>query len=118
MAAPNLKEIEWAIEELKSSESSKSNYIFLASLLRCRDEMLGSMTDNREYAQQISAYAQAAGPVPMSEPLDLYGDSEFLMAVAGKDPAAAWAVMDEHMEALRIINRRAYDGVMRKLRQL
>lgn len=117
MAAPNLKEIEWAIEELKNSESSKSNYIFLASLLRCRDELTGKEM-NIDYSPQIAAYSQASGPFPVSEPLSLYGDSDFLMAVSGKDTAAAWAVMDEHMEALRIINRRAYDGIMRKLSQI
>lgn len=45
-----------------------------------------------------------------------YGDSEFLRAVAGKDPAAMWAVMDELMETLKMVNERVYNGVMRKIR--
>lgn len=114
MAAPNLKEIEWAIEELKREESSKNNYILMAALRSCREEFM----DKSEERPQIAAYSQASSHVPVAEPLEQYGDSDFLMAVAGKDPAAAWAVIDEHMEALRIINRRAYDGIMRKLSQI
>lgn len=115
MAAPNLKEIEWAIEELKQSESSKANYIFLGALLRCRDELSGN---SRRFEPQIAAYSREAGHVSAPEPLDLYGDSEFLSAVAGKDPSAAWSIMDEHMDALRMMNPRVYQGVLRKLRNL
>lgn len=112
MAAPNLKEIEWAISELEGEETSKAGYILLAALYTCRKEMLGAPTPQ----PQIAAYSEAAAPV--DERLGRYGDSDFLRAVDGKDPGAAWAVMDEHMETLRIVNPRAYDGVIRKLRGL
>lgn len=115
MAAPNLKEIEWAIHELKSEESSKANYILMAALCACRDELSGN---SGQLEPQIAAYSRADGPVSAPELLGLYGDSEFLSAVAGKDPAAAWAVMDEHMDALRMMNPRVYQGVLRKLRNL
>lgn len=108
MAAPNLKEIEWAIHELEQEESSEKRYELLAALYTCRNEMLGLAAPQ----PQISAYSEAA---PVSERLGLYGDSDFLRSVSGKDPAAAWGVMDKHMEALRVVNPRAYEGVMRKL---
>lgn len=109
MAAPNLKEIEWAIYELEQEESSEKRYELLAALYTCRNEMLGLSTPY----PQIAAYSEA--PSPIIEQLSQYGDSDFLRAVAGKDPAAAWGVMDAHMETLRIVNPRAYEGVMRKL---
>lgn len=109
MAAPNLKEIEWAIHELENEESSESRYSFLAALYTCRKEMLG------EDRTQIATYSRASGPV---ETLSLYGDSEFLQAVDGKDPADAWKVMDELMDTLRVVNSRVYESVMRKMRQL
>lgn len=113
MAAPNLKEIEWAIHELENEESSERRYAMLAALYTCRKEMAG------ENAQpQIAAYSREAVPVSEPEPLGLYGDSDFLQAVEGKDPSAAWGVMDEHMDALRMMNPRVYQGVMRKLRNL
>lgn len=112
MAAPNLKEIEWAISELESEETSKAGYILLAALYTCRNEMLGTSAPQ----PQIAAYSEAASPV--DERLGQYGDSDFLRAVKGLDPAKAWSVMDEHMNALKTFNPRVYDGVMRKLNKL
>lgn len=115
MSAPNLHEIEWAIHELKNQESSENNYALLAALCVCRDELMGKA------APQMSEYSLTTAPVAepiLDAPLGRYGDSDFLLTVAGKDPANAWEVMDEHMEALRIVNKRVYNDVMRKLRQL
>lgn len=111
MSAPNLKEIEWAISELEKEDSSKSGYILLAALYTCRDAMLGSPSAR----PQIAAYSEAA---PAAEALGQYGDSDFLRAVAGANQAAAWGVMNELMETLQVINRRAYESVMRKLRNI
>jgi hypothetical protein len=52
---------------------------------------------------------------PEAEVLGQYGDSEFLMAAAGKDPAKVLMVIDDLLDALQVVNRRAYDNVMRKL---
>ena len=46
------------------------------------------------------------------------GDSEFLIAVSGKDSTKAWAVMNELMDELMIGNKRVYDRVMDKLRRV
>ena len=112
MSAPNLKEIEWAIHELEQEESSFPVYAKLANLYTVRNEMLGLSAPQ----PQIAAYSEAAGP--SAERLSQYGDSDFLQAVEGKDPAEAWAVMDELMETLQVVNRRTYDSVMRKLGRL
>ncbi len=112
MSAPNLKEIEWAISELEQEESSEDRYTLLAALYTCRNEMLGLSAPQ----PQIAAYSEA--PAPAQERLGHYGDSDFLRAVAGKDPSDAWAVMDELMETLQVVNQRAYDSVMRKLGRL
>ena len=111
MSAPNLKEIEWFIHELENLESSDGRYMLLAALYTCRNEMLGLSTQ-----PQIAAYSGAVGPTV--EKLGKYGDSDFLRAVEGKDPTETWAVMDKLMETLQVVNRRAYDGVMRKLGRL
>ena len=50
--------------------------------------------------------------------IGLYGDSDFLHAVSGKDHAAAWSIMDELMEILRVVNPRAYESVLRKINRL
>lgn len=111
MSAPNLKEIEWAISELEQEESSKSGYALLAALYTCRKEMMGLSAPQ----PQAASYSEA-GPEP--ETLDRYGDSDFLQAIDGKDSSAAWLVMDELMDTLRVVNPRAYESVMRKLDKL
>lgn len=88
MAAPNLTEIEYVIQELKTRESSYENYLLLAAFCICRDELMG------ETAQpvQFSSYSMASEPVAISRSFDTlgrYGDSEFLAAVDGKAPEDA-----------------------------
>lgn len=63
-----------------------------------------------------AAYSQAATPVETA--LDRYGDSDFLVVVAEKMPDAAWGVMDDLMDTLRVVNPRVYESYMRKMRQL
>ena len=112
MSAPNLKEIEWAIQELEKEESSFPVYAKLANLYTVRNEMMGLS------APQTAAYSEAAGPVEARPAIGFvarYGDSEFLTAVEGKDPAKVWAIIDDLMDALQVVNRRAYDNMIRKL---
>lgn len=111
MAVPNLKEIEWAISQLESEESSKNGYLLLSALYHLRDRMSGEPD-----RMQSPLYSSASEP--KSGPVSAYGESDFLQAVSGKDSAAAWAVMDELMETLQVVNPRAYGSVMRKIRNL
>ncbi len=112
MSAPNLKEIEWAISELERQESSSRNYILLAALYTCRKQMSGGATQK----PQAAPYSSAISSAP--DILDLYGNSDFLQTVFGKESFAAWTVMDELMETLKIVNQRAYDSVIQKLKKL
>lgn len=108
MTKPNLKEIDWAISDLEEKETSENRYILLAALHICRDHMMGNMPEPR-----AAVYSE-----PEAAPLEQYGDSEFLQAISGKRPAEAWAVMDELMDTLRVVNPRTYDSVMRKMDRL
>lgn len=110
MSAPNLREIEWAICELEKEESSFQVYAKLADLYAVRNEMLGHSQP------QTASYLDIGNPA--SGPLDQYGKSEFLCAIAGRDPADIWPIMDELMETLHVVNPRAYDSVMRKIDRL
>ncbi len=44
-----------------------------------------------------------------------YGESDFYKTIAGRKAADVWAVMNELMETIQVINPRLYDGVMRQL---
>lgn len=47
--------------------------------------------------------------------VDYQGDSEFAKVVEGRDAKEVWAVMDELMDALSVVNPRLYESVLRKL---
>lgn len=44
-----------------------------------------------------------------------YGESEFYQTIKGKHAADVWAVMDELMETIKLMNPRLYDGVLHQL---
>lgn len=100
MAAPNLKEIEWAIEELETQESSENRYTLLAALYICRNQMMG-------LSDSVATTVETLGQ---------YGDSDFLSAVSSKDPRETLLIIDELMETLKVLQPRIYDIVLRKLR--
>lgn len=108
MSAPNLKEIEWAIAELEKEESSFPVYAKLANLYTVRDKMMGHSAQQ----PQVSAYSEAA---PIPETIGRYGDSDFLKAVEGKNPERVWTIIDDFMDSLQVVNRRAYDNLVRRL---
>ena len=70
MSAPNLKEIEWAIQELEKGESSFPAYAKLANLYTVRNEMLGLSAAQ----PQIAAYSGVAAPA--AERLGRYRSEE------------------------------------------
>lgn len=107
-------EIRAAIAKLEFDESSYSNYAKLASLYVIRDKM--QEEERGDGGRYVGYYSGAPAPVT-AEPAAVgeYGDSEFLLAVAGKDPEKAWTVIDELMDTLSLVNRKVYDSVMRKI---
>lgn len=106
------KELRLWISRLETEESSWPNYEKLAILYIIQQRQKQTESDSKviEHFAQPSMYSAAP-----ANPVAVYGDSDFLQAVSGKDPARVFAVMDELMDTLHIINERAYNGVMRKL---
>ena len=103
------REIDHAIAQIEYEESSYPNYRNLAALYIIRDHM----KPEAEPVYEPVEYSES--PVPTME---LYGDSDFLRAVAGKDPAAVWGIIDDLMDTLQVSFPRAYDGIMRRLGSL
>lgn len=52
------------------------------------------------------------------QPLDVSGNSDFLLAVSGKDSVKAWAIIDELMDALMVTNGKLYNSVLAKIQQI
>lgn len=103
------KEIDGEIAKWEALESSYPNYFKLATLYTVRDHM-----DAESSPFEGVGYSAAAAP-PQTETVDVYGDSDFLQAIAGKDIGAVMAILDDLMDTLRVVNERAYNGIMRKI---
>lgn len=97
-------EIRKWIARLETEESSWSNYEKLAVLYTVLNQQ-GS--ENERPAPVMYSAAPA--------PVEVYGDSDFLKAVSSVETGKAWAVMDELMDSLKVVNERVYNSVMRKL---
>lgn len=98
-------------------DPNRSDAVALAACYILQDHLFAN-------ASKMSAYSYAAPP-ELPEPYSRqsgettvgdYGDSEFLRAVAGRDPAVVWPIMDELMDTLKMVNERVYNCVMRKIR--
>lgn len=101
-------------------DPKRDDALLLAACYTIRREMLG----NRDELSRVPAYSYAAPPeLPETysrqsgeTTVGDYGDSDFLRAVQGKNPAEMWKVVDNLMENLKMVNPRVYEGVMRKIR--
>ena len=109
-------EIRKEIARLEYEESSYPNYAKLANLYVIRDKMQGAENARDKF---VGDYSGAPAPVTAEPPtVGEYGDSEFLLAVAGKDQAKAWAVVDELMDTLAMVNSKVYNSVMQKIKRV
>lgn len=97
-------EIKKWIARLETEESSWTNYERLAVLYT----VLNQQNDGNDRPAPL-LYSAAPAPV------EVFGDSDFLQAVSSVEPSMAWAIMDELMDSLKVVNERVYNSVMRKL---
>lgn len=96
------RELADAINELEESPRSYQDCAKLATFYSLYDHL---------YPDTVRGYSGYSG----SGLVGRYGDSEFLQAIADKDLAFAWGLMDELMSAVQVLNPRLYDSVLQKL---
>ena len=94
------RELVDAINELEESPRSYQDCAKLATFYSLYDHL---------YPDVVQGYSGQA------EIVGSHGDSDFLRAIADKDAAFAWGLMDELMSALKVLHPRLYDCVLRKL---
>ena len=116
-------EIRKEIARLEYEESSYFNYAKLADLYVIRDKM--QEDEQRSRSSRVHAYSGANAPavqaaVPQAAATQMvgsYGDSDFLRAIAEKDPSKVWPIVDELMDTLAIVNAKVYHSVMQKVQR-
>lgn len=105
------REIDIEIARLEYVESNYPDYAKLADLYVIRDQMDRQKTEQKEIPAQ---YSSAPDPLPPT----VTGGSDFLRAVSGRDPERVWAIMDDLMETLNVVNPRVYRSVMEQVKSV
>lgn len=96
------------IAECQGERNPNANTcIKLAAFYTIRNEMFGTPVET-------PVYSRAAPP---QERIELDSNSEFTRLVSTMDPGVVWAVVDELMSTLQVINPRLYAGVIQKLEE-
>ena len=106
------QDLQEAIAECEGERNPKSNTcIKLAAFYIIRNQLFGDKSE-----PQPLQYSLAPNPQPDPDSKIYYhGDSDFAKAIYGRNPDNMWAIMDELMTALQVVNPRLYDSVMRKI---
>lgn len=116
------KQIQEAIAYCQGKlDPSRSDAILLAACYVLQDHLAEDTDGNSVAGYSFAAPVEQAETYTDNQSGDIsvgdYGESEFLQAIRGKRPADVWAIMDDLMQSLAVVNPRVYDGVMRQIRK-
>ena len=92
----------------------------LADLIIIQDYLFGEPTRAQEVPQMLIPMQSYSAP-PM-EQVEIYvetnGDSEFLKAIDGRKAERVWKLMDELVEAVKILHPRMYSTFIDKVQDI
>ena len=113
------KDLQEAIAECKGKRNpDSSTCIKLAAFLIIQEHLYGKPSES-ETVPALPAYSYAAPPM---EQVEIYvetnGDSEFLKAVDGRKADKVWKLIDELVEAVKILHPRMYTTFIDKVQDL
>lgn len=94
-----------AIESLENSPATYQNAEKLATFYLLYDHLYVK----EEPVNRIESVREVK--------IDKYGDSEFLQAISGRKAEDIWAIMDEVMESILILQPRLYRATIEKLKE-
>ncbi len=114
----NEREVTAEILQRELSGLDRTTLIELACLYILKDHMAKDAPQKQTQDVAPQGYSYAPAPEPRNAQFNLvglYGNSEFLQAIEGRDAANVWKIMDDLMDTLMVVNKRVYDSVMRKI---
>ena len=113
------KEVEQAIQECMRDPITGNKRAVLADLIIIQDYLFGELTRAQEVPQPMPMQSCSAPPM---EQVEIYvetnGDSEFLKVVNGRKAERVWKLMDELVEAVKILHPRMYTTFIDKVQDL
>ena len=107
------QDLQEAIAECEGQRNPNANTcIKLAAFYTIKNQLYGSAPE-----PEPLRYSLAPDPTTRisAGAVRYHGDSDFAKAIYGRNPDDMWAIMDELMTALQVVNPRLYDSVMRKI---
>ena len=113
------KEIEQAIKECLREPVTGNKRAVLADLIIIQDYLFGEPVQEQEAPQPHPMQSYSAPPMEQVENyIQTNGDSEFLNAVDGRKADKVWKLMDELVEAVKILHPRMYTTFIDKVQDL
>lgn len=113
------KEVAQAIEECLREPVTGNKRAVLADLIIIQDYLFGEPMQAQEAPQPMPMQSYSAPPTERVETyIETNGDSEFLKAVDGRKAERVWKLMDELVEAVKILHPRMYSTFIDKIQDL
>ena len=113
------KEVEQAIEECMQEPVTGNKRAVLADLIIIQEYLFGEPTRAQEAQQPTPMQSYSAPPMEQVEKyIETSGDSEFLKAVDGRKAEKVWKLIDELVEAVKILHPRMYTTFIDKVQDL
>ena len=113
------KEIEQAIKECLREPVTGNKRAVLADLIIIQDYLFGEPTLAQEAPHPIPMKSYSEPPTEQVETyIETNGDSEFLKAVDGRKADKVWKLIDELVEAVKILHPRMYTTFIDKVQDL
>lgn len=106
-------DLQEAIAECQGQRNPNANTcIKLAAFLTLQKEMFGK---GNAVLPEPSGYSFAQAS---DDTIGLYGESDFLKAIEGRNTQSVFLLMDELMDTMQVLQPRIYDSVMRKIQNI
>ena len=114
------KEVAQAIEECMREPVTGNKRAVLADLIIIQDYLFGESTRAQEAPHMpIPMQSYSAPPMEQVETyVETNGDSEFLKVVDGRKAEKVWKLIDELVEAVKILHPRMYTTFIDKIQDL
>ena len=114
------KEVAQAIDECMREPVTGTKRAVLADLIIIQDYLFGEPTRATETSQMpYPMQSYSAPPMEQVETIvETNGDSEFLKAVDGRKADKVWKLIDELVEAVKILHPRMYTTFIDKVQDI
>ena len=112
------KEVEQAIQECMRDPITGNKSAVLADLIIIQDYLFGEPARAQEVQQPMQSYSAPQNLEQVEIYVETNGDSEFLKAFDGRKAERVWKLMDELVEAVKILHPRMYTTFIDKVQDL